>query len=105
MIEMSKKKYLVMAVIFFFLGVVFAPKGKTVEVCTRETTWSELKVIDDKGFVLSSEAMGIMSNAFTATANFDVDQMERETVKLNDKTSEITKLSTERQSKLKELGY
>lgn len=117
LIGLTKGWFWVIVISVFFLGVMSStdtttkevvkevPKEVVKEVCPQEMTWKRLKEVDDKGFVASSEAMYLASEAFTAISNFDFDKVDSIGDQMVDKTKEIEKIGVERNSILKDLGY
>ena len=82
------KKWLTYLAIFF-LGLVLAPSGDTTEVCPDESTWRELKVVDDRGFQLASDGfliagdMVMVIDDADSTAFYEyLDQMNANNVKI-----------------------
>jgi hypothetical protein len=117
LIGLTKGWFWVIVISVFFLGVMSStdtttkevvkegPKEVVKEVCPQEMTWKRLKEVDDKGFVASSEAMYLASEAFIAISNLDFDKVGSISDQMIDKTKEIEKIGVERNSILKELGY
>jgi len=69
---------------------------KTVQGPTKTVVpQSCLDALDmaDSGFGLAADAMGIVSDAFTAISEFDMDGVERASAKLSETTSGFTDLS------------
>lgn len=117
LIGLTKGWFWVIVISVFFLGlgsstntttkevIKEVPKEVIKEVCTQEATWKRLKEVDDKGFIASSEAMYLASEAFIAISNLDFDKVGSISDQMIDKTKEIEKIGVERNSILKELGY
>lgn len=78
---------------------------RTVEVEKNTDTWQQLKAVDDQGFLIASEQMGLCGQGFTAAANFDTKELTRITSEVKTNTTSLNLLAVTRQSLLKKLGY
>lgn len=119
----SKKKFWVIMIAVFVLGIIIAPKGTTREIVREVSKISndcrELKEIDDtvikttsKVILIAGGSAGLCSQAMTAIVNNDAATLRSITVKVTDSAnsigelnSQIKILSIERQTVLNKLGY
>ncbi|MCG3204046.1 MAG: hypothetical protein KCHDKBKB_00749 [Elusimicrobia bacterium] len=114
----STQTYWVLLAVFVAGGVVNAlirptpePIVKTVvetkEVvsCPMESTWKELKSIDDQGFMLSSRGFNTVSVMMDAMSRFDVATAESKVMELNSIATEIQSMTAKRVEILQKLGY
>lgn len=118
---MKNKKFIIIAIVIFIAGLSMGVLGRTrlvtrevikevpvekvVEVEKNTDTWKALKDVDDLGFVIASEQMGLCSRGFTAISNLDVAEMKQVTKEVNDNTNILTGLIVDRKELLKKLGY
>lgn len=101
--EQSKKGaivlgYIFCAFIFYVMGASSMSDGKT-------SYWKSLKEVDDRGFQLSAEAMGICSEMVTAVRIDDEASISLLTEDIEDSSRMISDVAEKRQAILKELGY
>jgi len=107
----SKKKFWIVIVGIFFLGMIIAPKGSVREVVKEVPTqcdysnWRTLKEIDDIGFTLSAEGLDLCSRGFYAVSELDVDKLTKISAEMETLTPKIQNVANRRQSILKTLGY
>lgn len=109
------KKLIIYAVAFFVtmsigfgMGQSTQPEKivtKEVKVETDLTDWKRLKEVDDRGFQLAQEVVGLCSQGYKAISEFDTATMTRVNKETNVKTQQILTVGTERQELLKKLGY
>jgi len=67
--------------------------------------WKELKTIDDEGFIVAGETMGLCGQGYKAILAGDVNKLEQINEQTNENTAKINSLGTKRQAILKRLGY
>jgi len=82
-------------------------KEVTVEKIVEKNNddWKELKTIDDEGFIVAGETMGLCGQGYTAILAGDVNKLEQINEQTNENTAKINSLGTKRQEILKRLGY
>lgn len=101
---------------FFTLGIIASDNKPTYnpekvvykEVCSdseKIKTYEALKDVDDKGFYLASEAMGISSKMMYALEEQDVKSFTQHTRDLEELNIKINDIAQERLALLKKLGY
>ena len=80
-------------------------KTNTVYVDKNGDTWKQLKTIDDQGFSLASEGMGVCAEGYTAIGNGDYASLATISPKMKDLTTQINAIGVQRQGLLTQLGY
>jgi len=122
----SKKKFWLVLLGVFILGLIMAPKSNPVqvketikevpvikevvrevtkEVCSKENEWRQLKNIDDEGFNLAADGFYTISGMFTAISNNDMTTFSNGIADLKDTTIGMDNVNQRRQVILKSLGY
>lgn len=113
----ENKKTIIVGVAALFAGIIFgataySPKGVpqptkvvTKEVCRNETTWKDLKEVDDRGFRLAARAMGNAVGFIEAAERGDAEAMQGLVKDMNDTTNGLEDTSNERALLLEKLGY
>ena len=81
------------------------PVTKTITQECDDSTWRALKSKDDEIINLAGKSFGVVSEAFDAIANLDIDTMERKVTELEGLSVKMQKLGPERQEILRRLGY
>jgi len=79
------------------------PVEKIVE--KNNDDWKELKTIDDEGFIVVGETMGLCGQGYKAILAGDVNKLEQINEQTNKNTAKINSLAVKRQVLLKKLGY
>jgi len=82
-------------------------KEVTVEKIVEKNNddWKELKTIDDEGFIVAGESMGLCGQGYEAIFENDVKKLEQLNEQMNEKAARINILAVQRQALLKKLGY
>lgn len=108
---MSKRNKVLILVGFafsFFLGLGFSEE-KVVEVVKvdeqRESTWQNLKEIDEKAFAYASSGFSLCSNMIEAASDYDYIGLAVATKQMDKITSEMLVLNNNRQQVLQRLGF
>lgn len=86
----------------FLVGIGLGSVGKKT---TNETTWKQLKEVDDGLLQVSANGFRVNAEALRAIGNADFATAERKTNELNGLSKEKDVLSTQRQDLLEQLGY
>ena len=85
--------------------VVREVPGKTITQECDYSNWQALKIKDDEIINLAGKSFGVVSEAFDAIANLDIDTMERKVTELEGLSVKMQKLGPERQEILRRLNY
>lgn len=78
---------------------------KKVEVEKNKESWTKLKFIDDRAFLISSEQMGLCADGIQAMSKGNIIEVEKVTEKILDNNDRMQDLGKERNDVLKKLGY
>jgi len=80
-------------------------KEVVVEKSVEKPEWKELKTIDDEGFIVVGETLGLCGEGYKAILAGDVNKLEQINEQTNKNTAKINSLAVKRQVLLKKLGY